>query len=445
MSGGKAVGEKAEKQAGLDYVVGAEKKIGDLLSGAEVMPLLEGVVKAGASGAAVRDLFGRELWACGLSVREGDDTEEAAVCLEGEEVGRVSVAAGGRDRASLSGLAGLLAVTVQTMMHTNLKRMLTTETHTAVVNRSYEELLQTNRSLAASEARYRELAENLEKKVLERTEDLKRTYARLLQREKMASVGQLAAGVAHEINNPLGFIVSNLHTLRKYVARYEEMLEYYRTSFEEGGAGARARELSRGKWRQLKLDVITGDTGELIGQCLHGAERVRKIVSDLKGFSHIEEVGEIPVELHNEIDRTLSVLAHEIPGDAEIIRDYRPLPAFVCNPALLCQVFLNIVLNALQARPAGLRLAVSTDLAEDRLRIIFSDNGPGIPAEIADRIFEPFFTTKDVGKGTGMGLTVAYDVITGYGGTIEVKSKPGQGAAFIVELPARRGEHVKVF
>ncbi len=437
--------DKAEKQDSIDFVVGAEKKIEDLLSAAEVMPLLQGIVKAGVSGAAVRERSGRILWACGASLREGGATEDEPVRLEGEEVGRISVTAGGLDRTYLKGLVGLLSGTVQMVMNTNLRRILTTETHTTVVNSSYEELLETNRRLAASEAKYRELAENLEKKVLVRTEDLKRTYRKLLQREKMASVGQLAAGVAHEINNPLGFIVSNLHTLRKYVARYREMMECYRAAFKNAGATVQAGELPQRKWRELRLDFITGDTEELIGQCLYGAERVKKIVSDLKGFSHIEDAEEKPVELHDEIDRTLNVLAHEIPKDAQIIRDYRPVPVFVCNPALLCQVFLNIILNALEARQAGLRLTICTDAVEDKLLVRFSDNGPGISGEVMDRIFEPFFTTKDVGKGTGMGLTVAYEVITGYGGTIEAENKPGQGATFTIQLPAKRGEHVKVF
>lgn len=445
MRDGKVMQDKAEKKGGIDFVVGAEKKIGDLLSGAEVMPLLEGMVKTGVPGAFVKDRSGRVLWACGASFREGGMTEDAPVCLEGEEVGRISVVAGEFDRTYLKGLVGLLAETVKIVMNTNLKRILTTETHTTVVNSSYEELLETNRRLALSEAKYRELAENLEKKVIKRTEDLKRTYGRLLQREKMASVGQLAAGVAHEINNPLGFIVSNLHTLGKYVGRYREMLECYRAAFEDTGVTVRAKELPRRKWRELRLDFITGDSEELIGQCLFGAERVRKIVSDLKGFSHIEDGDEMPVELHVELDRTLNVLAHEIPQDAQIIRDYRPVPVFVCNPALLCQVFLNLVLNALEARPAGLRLTIRTDQVEDSVLVSFSDNGPGIPGEIIDRIFEPFFTTKDVGQGTGMGLTVAYEVITGYGGTIEVENRPGQGATFTVQLPAKRGEHVKVF
>ncbi len=445
MKGGKEMGDKTEQQGGIDYVVGAEKKIGDLLSGVEVIPLLQNIVKAGVSGAAVSDCSGRVLWAVGTSSGDGGAVEDAPVCLEGEEVGSISAAAGDFDRTYLKGLVGLLAGSIQMVMNANLKRMLTTETHATVVNQSYEELLQTNRRLSVSEAKYRELAENLEKKVLERTDDLKRTYGRLLQREKMASVGQLAAGVAHEINNPLGFIVSNLHTLRKYVARYHEMLECNRTAFGDAGVTVKAGESPHKKWQELRLDFVIGDTEELIGQCLYGAERVRKIVSDLKGFSHIEDGDEMPVELHAEIDRTLNVLAHEIPRDAQIIRDYRPVPVFVCNPALLCQVFLNIVFNALEARPAGLSLTIRTDVVEDRLLISFSDNGPGIPGEIMDRIFEPFFTTKDIGKGTGMGLTVAYEVITGYGGTIEVESKPGRGTTFTIQLPAKRGKHVEVF
>lgn len=437
--------EKEESYPGIEYIVGADKRLSEVLSGDEVTTILKGAVGAGASSAAIKDSGGEVLWTWGIATYDDILSEELPISLEGESVGTVSLQWREGDGPRVKGLLVLLREILNAIAYANLRRMLTTETHTTVVNSSYEELLETNRRLALSEAKYRELAENLEKKVIKRTEDLKRTYGRLLQREKMASVGQLAAGVAHEINNPLGFIVSNLHTLGKYVGRYWEMLECYRVAFEDAGVTVRAKELPHRKWRELRLDFITGDSEELIGQCLFGAERVRKIVSDLKGFSHIEDGDEMPVELHVELDRTLNVLAHEIPQDAQIIRDYRPVPVFVCNPALLCQVFLNLVLNALEARPAGLRLTIRTDQVEDSVLVSFSDNGPGIPGEIIDRIFEPFFTTKDVGQGTGMGLTVSYEVITGYGGTIEVENRPGQGATFTIQLPAKRGEHVKVF
>ncbi|MEK7332610.1 MAG: ATP-binding protein, partial [Nitrospirota bacterium] len=343
-----------------------------------------------------------------------------------------------KDREYLRGLSGLLIDTIHMILHTNLKRMLTTETHTTVVNKSYEELLEINRKLSISESRYRELAENLEKKVQERTEELRRAHAGMLQQEKMAAIGQLAAGVAHEINNPLGFISSNINTFSKYVARLKDMVAFYNASLEDSRVPESVRKSSRQKWEELKLDFISSDIEDLIKQSLEGTERVKKIVSDLKGFSHIDEGTEAVVDINTEIDRTLNVLTHEIPEGAEIIKDYHPLPGFKCNPALVCQVFLNIILNAIQARKLTLKLFISTGYNNSRIAVRFSDNGRGIPEEIRSRIFEPFYTTKDVGKGTGMGLTAAYETITGYGGTIEVESRPEEGATFTITLPVKR-------
>ncbi|MGA8752599.1 sensor histidine kinase, partial [Candidatus Deferrimicrobium sp.] len=332
--------------------------------------------------------------------------------------------------------------TLTAMAHNNLKRMLTTETHTEVVNRSYEELLETNRNLSASEQRYRELAETLEIKVRERTEELSHAMAQLVQQEKMASVGQLAAGVAHEINNPLSFVTSNLRTLKKYTDRFLDIIARYQRVFEGGGVAQQDRDDLRKHRESLRLDAISADAEDLLRQTLEGTERVRKIVSDLKGFSHVDEEGEAPADLNREIDRTLSVMTHEIPAGAEIVREFSPLPVIPCRPGAFNQLFLGVLRNAFQARREGLRLTIRTGVpGGDRIRIAFADNGPGVPADLRTRIFEPFFTTRDVGKGKGLGLTVAYDLVTAHGGTIEVEDTPGGGATFVLQLPIRRGSH----
>ena len=180
------------------------------------------------------------------------------------------------------------------------------------------------------------------------------------------------------------------------------------------------------------------DIDELISQSSEGCSRVEKIVADLKGFSHIDDGGETIVDLNQEIERTLNVLVHQIPKDTRITKNYGTLSGFACNAALICQMFLNIILNAVQIKPTGLRLTIETKQDDDRIIIRFADNGPGISPEILNRIFEPFFTTKDVGVGTGMGLTTAYEVVTSYGGNIEARSKPEQGSEFIITLPVTR-------
>ena len=412
-------------ETSITYVVGEEKRLTDILSAAEVVPLLKGMVRAGAAEVAVLDTAGNTLWLERDPAAGGGLAGNIPIFLEGEPVGKLLIKGRAGREEPLKGLASLLLDALNTIIANNLKRMLTTEVHTAVVNQSYEDLVETNRRLAESEAQYRELAGELEKKVEERTSELKLAHARLLQQEKMASIGQLAAGMAHEINNPLGFITSNLNTLHKYAQRLMEMLELYRTMIGNDVAVAAVAAAAQQKWQKLKLDLVCADISVLIGQSLEGAERVGKIVADLKGFSHIDELAEAMADLNAEIDRTVSVLGHEIPGDAVIIRDYQPLPGLLCNPSLL-------------------RLVISTNCDSTGVRIGFADNGPGIPHELKNRIFEPFFTTKEVGSGTGMGLAVAYDVVARYGGTIEVESPADGGALFAITLPLQRTENVKV-
>ena len=374
----------------------------------------------------------------------GGGGPEAPILLEGEPAGSVVLPAAAAGEETQNALLALLADTLTAMAHNNLKRMLTTETHTEVVNRSYEELLATNRSLSESEQRYRELAGTLEIKVRERTEELSRAMARLVQQEKMASVGQLAAGVAHEINNPLAFVTSNLQTLKKYTDRFLDIISRYQRVFEQGGVAQQDRDDLRKHRESLRVDAISADAGDLLRQTLEGTERVRKIVADLKGFSHVDEEGEAPADLNREIDRTLSVMTREIPAGAEIAREFSPLPVIPCRPGAFNQLFLGLLRNTFQARQEGLRLTIRTGVSGDRVRISFADNGPGVPADLRTRIFEPFFTTRDVGKGKGLGLTVAYDIVTAHEGTIDVEDTPGGGATFVLQLPIRRGGHDQI-
>jgi signal transduction histidine kinase len=427
------------------YCVGEEHALRDILPEAEAAALLSAASRAGLRGVRVVDPGGKALWGSGDDVPPpGEGDPRRPILLEGEAAGSVVLPAGAAGGETQDALLALLADALTAMAHNNLKRMLVTETHTEVVNRSYEELLETNRSLSASEQRYRELAGTLEIKVRERTEELSRAMARLVQQEKMASVGQLAAGVAHEINNPLAFVTSNLRTLKKYTERFLDIIARYQRVFEQGGVAQQDRDDLRKHRVSLRLDAISEDAGDLLRQTLEGTERVRKIVSDLKGFSHVDEEGEAPADMNREIDRTLSVMTHEIPAGAEIVREFSPLPVIPCRPGAFNQLFLGLVRNALQARQEGLRLTLRTGVSGDRIRIAFADNGPGVPADLRTRIFEPFFTTRDVGKGKGLGLTVAYDIVTAHGGTIEVEDTPGGGATFVLQLPIRRGSHDQI-
>lgn len=432
--------EKSPNDKGdLRYIIGSEKSLRDIISERDLMPLLKMAAGAGECVVKISDASGGIICEYGGPADKRETGMQRPLYIEGEPAGGIVLLGEDGTDSRLEKIADLLYDSITFLMDSNLKRMLTTEIHTTVLNQSYEELLETNRKLEISRKEYRELAENLELKVQERTLELKQALARLLQQEKMASIGQLAAGVAHEVNNPLGFVYSNLATLKRYADKFIEMLEFYRSAFKRQEFTREEIKTEQRKWEALKLDYVLSDVHDLIGQSLDGAERVRRIVADLKGFSHIDDVTVTVVDINAEIDRTLKVIAHEIPDTAEIYRNYNQLPGCCCNPALLCQVFLNIILNALQARREGLKLVISTKYVNGFIEITFADNGPGIPDTVINRIFEPFFTTKEVGSGIGMGLTVIHDIISSLKGAIDVESSPGKGATFKVLIPSGGG------
>ncbi len=424
------------------FVVGDDKKLTDVLTEAEVMPLLKSSVGAGLNLVAIVDTSGDTLWFCGPDGSEpgtmlpmGDADEFQPIFLSGEMVGKVYMSAGQDIGAGLlKFLTQIIGETLNSMIQSNIKRMMVTELHTKVVQLSYDELLEKNKCLAESEKKYRELAQHLEVRVQERTAKLKQLYARMLQQEKMASVGVLAAGMAHEINNPLSFILSNTRTLEKYVSRFTELIDFHESQTMQTNNGDLI-DCLRDKRNGLKIDFILEDIGALFSQTVLGAERVKKIINDLRGFSHIDDAEYSQIDINLEIERTLGVLSSEMPSDVEIIRQFDEIPLVSCRAATLGQAFLSIVRNALQAQPEGLQLVIKTGIEKELITIEFKDNGPGIATDIQERIFEPFFTTHSVGAGIGMGLKLAYDAVISCAGTIAVESKEGQGAVFIIELP----------
>lgn len=425
------------KDDALHFVVGEEKSLRQILSEGEVLPLLKGACSAGASMAAIEGPDGEELWKYRNPAKIGREVASRPVYLEGEPVGKVALCSEDDAAERLIPLAELISVAIGSLAANNLKRILTTEIHTSVVNSSYDQLVETNAQLAASEARYRELADSLESKVKERTAELRKAQVHLIQQEKMAAVGQLAAGVAHEINTPLGFITSNLHTLQKYVARLVAMIEYFNSLLDLDMPKDLLHKRSLEKRRELKIDLVDADIGDLISQSLDGAGRVTRIVADLKGFSHVDVIGDAPTDINAELERTLSVLGHELRDKVSIVRNFASLPPFVCKPSLLGQIFLNIIRNALQARSEGLVLTLSTEWDGERIRISIADNGPGVPREVRGRIFEPFYTTRKVGEGAGMGLAVVYDTVLKLGGMIVVVDSATGGADFVITLPVK--------
>ncbi|ORJ63365.1 sensor histidine kinase [Geothermobacter hydrogeniphilus] len=423
----------------IDYVVGEEKRLIDLLTGDDVMPLLQAACRAGASRVEVRDAAQGTLWDHGLSAGSvgsgtlpGFVSAAEELLVEGEPVGDVRLLAPESCAGVLKTILALVGGALNTVITSNLKRMLTTEIHTRVINQSYDELLAINARLTESERNYRELAENLETRVQQRTAELKQAYAGLVAQQQMASVGRLAAGVAHEINNPLGFVHSNLHSLQTYLQRLVEMLRFYRARYTaDGETVAEAEAL----WRKLKLDFILEDLDDLFRESIDGAERVKSIVSDLKSFSHIDALGAEKIELDVEVDRALGLLAHETPPGTRIVRDYRTITPVTCVGGQLSQVLLNLLRNALQSRREGLLLEVATGFSGDQVWLSIADNGSGIPEELRSRVFEPFFTTREVGGGIGLGLTVVHNILEQWGGRVDISSRPEGGTRVEVCWP----------
>ena len=264
------------------------------------------------------------------------------------------------------------------------------------------------------------------------------TQGQLLQSEKMASVGQLAAGVAHEINNPIGFVRSNLNSLRTYLKDLMLLLDAYeRLEAQLPESNPELAQL-RALRDTIELDYLRADVPSLVAESLDGVTRVEKIVRDLKGFSHVGDAEWQPVDLHEGLESTLNVVAHELKYKADLVREYGELPLVECMPFQVNQVFLNLLVNATQAMQSRGRITLRTGCDDEFAWVAVGDTGAGIEPAALGRIFEPFYTTKPVGVGTGLGLSVSWDIVRRHGGTIDVESVVGQGTTFTVRLPIRR-------
>lgn len=260
----------------------------------------------------------------------------------------------------------------------------------------------------------------------------------LLQSEKLASIGQLAAGVAHEINNPISYVFSNFATLGGYIDGLLAMLAAYQAAEAHIAAPTVLRDI-RALRDSIDLDFVTGDIPVLMNESREGIERVRKIVQDLKDFSRADTHQEWQwSDLHHGIDSTLNIVNHEIKYKADVVKDYGDIPDIECLPSQLNQVFMNILVNAAHAMTAARgRITIRTARAGDMVRVDIADNGRGIPKAIQGRIFDPFFTTKPTGSGTGLGLSLSYGIVQKHHGRIELDSTPGDGTTFSIFLPVR--------
>jgi len=258
----------------------------------------------------------------------------------------------------------------------------------------------------------------------------------------MAFIGQLAAGVAHEINTPLGFVKSNVGSLHGYAATLMELVDAYRKA-TAGMEGVPALEALRGRLAEVEFDYLREDIPALLAETQDGILRVQRIVADLKDFSHLGSEQWAYADLHRGLDSTINILRNEIKHRAEVVREYGELPEVWCQPSQLNQVFLNLLANAAHAITGGGGITVRTRCDGDWAVIEVSDTGCGIPPENRKRVFDAFFTTKPVGKGTGLGLSISYGIMRKHGGRIELDSRVGEGSTFRLVLPVHAAASVQ--
>jgi len=273
----------------------------------------------------------------------------------------------------------------------------------------------------------------------EMNQRLEDAQSQLMQSEKMAAVGQLAAGVAHEINNPVGYVNSNLATLDNYVESLFSLIDAYAALEAQLPASESVATVAAVK-QKIDLSFLKGDIPALLNESQEGLKRVRQIVQDLKDFSHVDSGKWGWADVHKGLDSTLSIVHNEIKYKTQVIKQYGDLPEIECCLSQLNQVFMNLLVNAGQAMKERGTIWIRTGAGNETVWIEIEDTGKGIPAEHIARIFDPFFTTKPVGQGTGLGLSLSYGIINKHGGRIDVKSTEGKGTCFRIWLPIRRVE-----
>jgi two-component system NtrC family sensor kinase len=306
------------------------------------------------------------------------------------------------------------------------------------LRRAYQDLERrvAERTKELSDAGVRLRQELEERKRLEGERN--RLFSQLLRGQKLQAIGQLAAGVAHEINNPVGWILTNLGAIEKYFKTLSELLE----NTTEVARGDEAREERVARIHQLREAVeapfLLADFASALSDSKDGAVRIRDIVANLKSFAHPDRKEPEEADLIAILEGAIKLSAGEVKYKAEVVREFSPVPPLRCRPGELQQVFINLLVNAAQAIPERGRITVSVTQVGDEEVVRIRDTGAGIAPDHRKHLFEPFFTTKPVGKGTGLGLHVAYKIVRAHGGRIEVDSEPGRGTVMTVRLPLPR-------
>lgn len=311
---------------------------------------------------------------------------------------------------------------------------------TAEIEQQNEEITTQRNNLQALNTQLAEQKEELETTLA----DLKETQAQLVQSEKMASLGQLTAGIAHEINNPINFVSSNINPLKLDIQDIKKILNMYRRLSDKKDIADELVKIKNFE-KQIELDVLLDEIENLTNGIDVGSKRTKEIVTSLKNFSRVSENTYKEINIHEGIDSTLTLLRNKFKDSITVHKDFGEIPRVECFPGKLNQVFMNILNNAIQSIQGKGDIYIKTQVVNRNERnepafitVSIRDTGIGMPADIKKRIFEPFFTTKDVGGGTGLGLSISYGIIESHNGKITVESKPGKGSEFIIHLPVKQ-------
>ena len=334
---------------------------------------------------------------------------------------------------------GLLAKTFNEMIRSLREAREKAEEKSEKLHIQWEVLRETNEELQEKSDLLEKQKQQIEEKNIELESaliKLKETQNQLVQSEKMASVGQLTAGIAHEINNPINFVSSNVNPLKRDIGDLLRVLKAYEAVVEKSCRDSDFNSVEELK-NELEYEYILKEVDDLLTGIEEGAQRTTEIVKGLRNFSRIDEDEQKKADIHQGIDSTLLVLHNELKRHIKVIKNYGEVPEILCFPGKLNQVFLNIIKNASQAIEGEGIIEITTSSTNKDVKISIKDNGSGMDQETLKKMYDPFFTTKEIGVGTGLGLSISYAIIEEHGGKIVVKSEPGKGSEFIITLPRR--------
>ena len=392
-----------------------EWQLDELLDSAMLARIGPALAELLGGDAALLDATGKPLWGeLAIAARR------EALILELEPIGHIA-----SSTASPSALHGCRTLLI-TLLRAQVRFKMASTLHLEAVAADFETLKREHARLLASEARYKKLSEELEVRVQAQVVELNERQQMLYQAEKLASVGQLAAGMAHEINNPLGFVRSNLSSFKTYLEKFALL---------KGQLGPAEKA-----WHKLELDFVLEDGIDLLNDSSKGIERIARIVADLKSFSNVDRATEEFADLNTSLQHVANMIENQLPAGIKLVLDLAPLPKLVCLPGHLNQLFFNIIRNGIQAirdaaHPGEVR--VSSQVVDQGIEIQISDNGVGMNTEQLDRAFEPFFTTRPVGSGAGLGLSTARNIVLAHSGRIDIASTPAIGTTVTLFFPAR--------